>query len=208
VRDLDAHSWVEVYFNGIGWVRFDPTPSTAPAESQSSGPEAPGPADAGTPPPPGKIDTRGGPPPVPQPKRVRPTHGGPAWWLAAIGAAALLALAAALAIVRVAATARRSGRELLEAQVAELRAALERLGLRLPPETTLLALEQRLRRLAGPAAARYPAALRAARFSANGATPPTAGERRALRRALAARRGPLVRLRALLALPPSPFSRP
>src|SRR5919204_3963493 len=111
VRDLDAHSWVEVYFNGIGWVRFDPTPSSAPAASQSSGPEAPGPADAGTPPPPGKIDTRGGPPPVPQPKRVRPTHGGPAWWLAAIGAAALLALAAALAIVRVAATARRSGRE-------------------------------------------------------------------------------------------------
>ena len=37
VRDLDAHSWVEVYFNGIGWVPFDPTPTAAPAESQSSG---------------------------------------------------------------------------------------------------------------------------------------------------------------------------
>ena len=32
VRDLDAHSWVEVYFNGIGWVPFDPTPAAAPAE--------------------------------------------------------------------------------------------------------------------------------------------------------------------------------
>src|ERR671922_673757 len=37
VRDLDAHSWVEVYFTGIGWVPFDPTPTAAPAESQSSG---------------------------------------------------------------------------------------------------------------------------------------------------------------------------
>ena len=37
VRDLDAHSWVEVYFHGIGWVPFDPTPTIAPAESQSSG---------------------------------------------------------------------------------------------------------------------------------------------------------------------------
>ena len=31
VRDLDAHSWVEVYFTGIGWVPFDPTPIRAPA---------------------------------------------------------------------------------------------------------------------------------------------------------------------------------
>ncbi len=37
VRDRDAHSWVEVYFQGIGWVPFDPTPSAAPAESQSGG---------------------------------------------------------------------------------------------------------------------------------------------------------------------------
>ena len=36
VRDLDAHSWVEVWFTGVGWVPFDPTPSIAPADSQSS----------------------------------------------------------------------------------------------------------------------------------------------------------------------------
>ena len=35
VRDLDAHSWVEAYFRGIGWVTFDPTPAAAPAGSQS-----------------------------------------------------------------------------------------------------------------------------------------------------------------------------
>jgi protein-glutamine gamma-glutamyltransferase len=28
VRARDAHSWVEVYFDGLGWVTFDPTPSS------------------------------------------------------------------------------------------------------------------------------------------------------------------------------------
>ncbi|SER29229.1 transglutaminase TgpA family protein [Natrinema salaciae] len=32
VRGLDAHSWVEAYFPGHGWVRFDPTPGTARSE--------------------------------------------------------------------------------------------------------------------------------------------------------------------------------
>ena len=39
VHDFDAHSWVEVYFRGIGWVTFDPTPGAAPAESQRLGGE-------------------------------------------------------------------------------------------------------------------------------------------------------------------------
>ncbi len=34
VTDFDAHSWVEVYFEEIGWVVFDPTPSIAPPELQ------------------------------------------------------------------------------------------------------------------------------------------------------------------------------
>ncbi len=33
VRARDAHSWVEVYFHGIGWVTFDPTPSVSVEES-------------------------------------------------------------------------------------------------------------------------------------------------------------------------------
>jgi transglutaminase-like putative cysteine protease len=30
VREKDAHSWVEIYFEGIGWVEFEPTASEAP----------------------------------------------------------------------------------------------------------------------------------------------------------------------------------
>jgi hypothetical protein len=31
VRDLDAHQWIEVYFQGYGWVPFNPTPAASPA---------------------------------------------------------------------------------------------------------------------------------------------------------------------------------
>ncbi|HTE59584.1 MAG TPA: transglutaminase domain-containing protein, partial [Solirubrobacteraceae bacterium] len=31
VRDVDAHAWIEVYFEGYGWVPFNPTPAGAPA---------------------------------------------------------------------------------------------------------------------------------------------------------------------------------
>ena len=33
MRDRDAHSWVEAWFDGIGWVTFDPTPTATPARS-------------------------------------------------------------------------------------------------------------------------------------------------------------------------------
>ena len=35
MRDLDAHSWVEVWYAGYGWVTMDPTPAAAPARSQA-----------------------------------------------------------------------------------------------------------------------------------------------------------------------------
>jgi len=37
VRQSDAHSWVEVYFNGVGWVLFDATPSASITYNQTSG---------------------------------------------------------------------------------------------------------------------------------------------------------------------------
>ncbi len=36
VRGLDAHAWVEVYFQGVGWVRFDPTPSEPRQQAEQS----------------------------------------------------------------------------------------------------------------------------------------------------------------------------
>ncbi|EFM10246.1 transglutaminase domain protein, partial [Paenibacillus curdlanolyticus YK9] len=35
VRDSDAHAWVEVYFAGVGWVSFEPTPGFAGAAAAS-----------------------------------------------------------------------------------------------------------------------------------------------------------------------------
>ncbi|HVX33491.1 MAG TPA: transglutaminase-like domain-containing protein [Solirubrobacterales bacterium] len=32
VRDEDAHAWIQVYFPGVGWVPFNPTPVAAPAD--------------------------------------------------------------------------------------------------------------------------------------------------------------------------------
>ena len=34
VRGMNAHAWVEVYFEGVGWVRFDPTPGSERLERQ------------------------------------------------------------------------------------------------------------------------------------------------------------------------------
>ena len=46
VRDLDAHSWVEVWYAGYGWVTIDPTPAAAPARSQADDEDAGGDAAA------------------------------------------------------------------------------------------------------------------------------------------------------------------
>jgi len=87
--------------------------------------------------------------------------------------------------------------------VDELERALRRAGQRPAPATTLHALE---RRLAGDPGAAYLRGLRSVRFG-YGESPPTAAQRRALRRTLAGGRGLRGRLRALWALPPHALSR-
>jgi protein-glutamine gamma-glutamyltransferase len=201
VRDLDAHSWVEVHFAGIGWVPFDPTPTAAPAESQSSGTAATSAArgDAG--------DALRSPAPAtaePQAGGAVPGADGDSPGPLAV-AAAVAGLAALLGLAWLGWGIRRrrtmQAGEALEAQVGELERALHRLGWRVPSNTTLLVLEERLARAAGPASAGYAARLRAHRF-ARDERAPGHKERRALRRELTARRGPLTRVRGYLALPP------
>jgi hypothetical protein len=88
-----------------------------------------------------------------------------------------------------------------DAQVSELSRALVRLGWDLPASTTLLALERRLGRFAGPASEAYAEALRANRYDPHHPSAPSLGQRRALRRELS--RGSVFdRLKGLVAIPP------
>jgi transglutaminase-like putative cysteine protease len=202
VRDLDAHSWVEVWFQGIGWVPFDPTPARAPAQSQSSAlATSAAAADAGE-----VRQTRQG---VAASERGTDTgaglgsDGGSDWLVPVL----LLLVAAPLAGCALVLGRRvlrlRSLRpdELAEVQLSELRRALVRLGWDLPASTTLLGLERRLGRFAGPASEAYAEALRANRYDPRAPDAPGLGERRVVRRELT--RGSLVdRLRGLIAFPP------
>jgi transglutaminase-like putative cysteine protease len=192
VSDLDAHAWVEAWFPRYGWVRFDPTPGSAPARagggllpalrggkakraqlgSRRNGNAAGGGAPA--------ADRR---------------HGGggfPLAWLItaliSLGGAAALALRA---LTRPAPTAERL--------VSELEQALARAGRPLQGGVTLHALEQRFR--ASPEAAGYVRTLRLARFAGEPELP-RRSQRRALRVQLAIGLGLAGRLRSWWALPP------
>ena len=210
VRDLDAHSWVEVFFNGIGWVTFDPTPAAAPAdrpEGESDTPRAaadsPGSISSN---PGGGAGSEGLGTPAAD---VGDGDGGgapPAW---AILLALVVLSAGGSAVVLLLRRDGASRSAAADASLRELERALPRLGWELRPGTTLLELEQRLRRAARPRAAAYVAALRAGRFTPGEASAPAPAERRALRRELTAARGIATRARGFLALPPiRPFSRP
>ena len=206
VRDLDAHSWVEVYFAGIGWVTFDPTPAAAPADRPDGQAETSRSSEDSA----ARIsgDSSG----APGGDRPRGPSGGAGGgeggslpgWAVGLGLTTLaLAAVGGLAIRR-----RRhlSSQAAADASLRELQRALPRLGWDLGPGTTLLELERRLGRAAGPLAAGYVARLRAGRFARSGPGAPDPAQRRALRRELTANRGIRARLRGYVALPPAPFT--
>jgi hypothetical protein len=209
VRDTDAHSWVEAWFDDWGWVTFDPTPAGTPARSQIAALERPPEAgsdrgdaasgDAGSGARPGLRPDLAGPQSGPGSGGASAAGdaGGVAWWWFVLAAPLALALVA-WSVLRWR-RARLTPTAALDGAVAELEAALRRAGRPAAAGTTLRQLEQRLGRT--PEAAAYLQALRAGRYAV-GAPPPAAGGRRALRRELAAGRGPAGRLRALWALPP------
>jgi transglutaminase-like putative cysteine protease len=187
VRDLDAHSWVEVWYSGIGWVTFDPTPAAAPARNQPD--EATGGGPTGRPAsapllPGDKGGTR-----IAQAAVAEPA---PWWRIPLLVVLGLLAVAAAAWAVR---RIRRPARPAVD----ELERALRRTGRRGGPGTTLSALEAAFSRT--PAAAAYVRAIRDARYSGRPATP-TRSQRRALRNELGRGNGVGGRVRAWWALPP------
>ncbi len=205
VRDLDAHSWVEVFFRGIGWVTFDPTPSLAPAKSQS----APIPALRAL----GSTNGDGSHPGAtklrePLPSRPATSPSGPGRRAARKSGAALWAVIGSLLLALSAALALRFRRwsrrtpETSEEAVHELRRALDALGYGLPTRTTLAQLERRVQAAGGAAAVRYVRALSERRYSASLSELPSGAERAALRRALTAGRGIRARAVGLAVLPP------
>jgi hypothetical protein len=201
VRDLDAHSWVEVYFRDVGWVTFDPTPAIAPASSQH---DDGGAAVAGS----GRTPRGLG-----QSQEHDPVSGATGaaivgtsssslpWWLIPLGIVALVAVALiGWRARRVAARRARMAPD--ERALSDLTVAMRRMGNPVKSGATLVTVERTLRRRAGPEAASYARKLREYRYGGNGATLPRHKDRRALRRALARTAQPFGRLKALLALPP------
>jgi protein-glutamine gamma-glutamyltransferase len=192
ISDRDAHAWVEVWFPRYGWVRFNPTPATAPAISQGGG------ILSGTN---GQHrSTRA----VTARRSAAGAHApGQKTAAASSGSFPVVAIVVpVLALVLLGVLAAlwlRGGRAGPEELVAELERALERCGRPTSGGVTLHGLERRFRD--SPGAARYLRRLRLARFGAASELP-TGPERRALRAQLASGLGITGWIRAWWSLPP------
>jgi len=195
VTDLNAHAWVEAWFPTYGWVRFDPTPSSAPELKILREPSLAG------------ATVRA----APATHRTLPDQPGSASSAGKAGAAmprsgrgvpvALEVLGIALIAMILLLASSRIGRPRPEQLLDELARALRRSGRSAGGGLTLAQLEHRYRD--DQAAAGYVRTLRLARYGGAEALP-TAGQRRAVRWRLAEGLGPAGMMRALWALPPWP----
>ncbi len=202
VRGVDAHAWVEVFFTGIGWVTFDPTPQAARGSATTGLGVSKAALLRGS-----QRHSGGGS--LAGSSRA-PKGGAGAGSLAARGLAALaLALLAALAIawLRGARRIRRSLSGDGSVALAELREALSYVRTRSAPGVTLATLAARFDASGDAAAAAYVRLLQGLRFASPaertaGTVADAAAKRAAMRRALC--RGVSLRARVamLLRMPP------
>ena len=179
VRDLDAHSWVEVWFTGIGWVPFDPTPAASPAESQSTAAAA---SAAGV----GAGEVRAGvwPPSAPRKRSRRAPGRAPAGCRRPSSPFSLALLAGSGLLM-----AQRRRRlhalgpdELADVQLSELRRTLLRLGWDLPvPPPRCWPWSGASGASPGPRPGAYAGALRATRYDPREPAGPPLRERRDVR---------------------------
>jgi hypothetical protein len=200
VSDLDAHTWVEAWFAGYGWVTFDPTPPSDPALSGhmalpagQASPAVGEPTGLSPSSHPRRVGAAAPTGPRRQSQRSPRQSGGGVPALPVLGASLLLMLLLGLAFLHY---RRPRGPE---AALTELERAFARCGRPLSPAVTLSGLERRL--ADEPEAAEYVRTLCAARYAGKAGLP-TGEQRRALRRRLRTGLGPLGWLRALFALPP------
>lgn len=122
-RGQSMHSWPELYFEGVGWIRFEPTPASVSQQAPDyTGTEtqttAPSPRDTAS-------------TPAPRDPLERPTDanasgsssgsggGSGPWMIGALGAAGLALLFSAPRLLREARTRRRWGRAVRPQEVAE-----------------------------------------------------------------------------------------
>ncbi len=93
VTERDAHTWVEVFFPGLGWVEFEPTAGESPLERPTGEDETSATfTQDPLPPTPGPQEQAGAPPQGPLPEEGDPfaggafedAVGGAPWWLWAI----------------------------------------------------------------------------------------------------------------------------
>jgi hypothetical protein len=199
VTDLEAHSWVEVYFNGIGWLPFDPTPPTAPATIELRGGASFGP---------GAVDPGGGGGGARTSGRghdaAAPSGGGSGGSpLPPLGVlAALAGVVLVVPPIRSLRHRRLAPEAASDREVAELRRVLRATGWARRDSTTLLGAEERLRRSRRLVAAAYVRRFRERLYGTGVVRAPSLAERRSMRRDLGTGGGLRSRFRLLALVPP------